>query len=455
MRRTTLILIAGSLASVAIAASAFFLYGRPNYVRIAVTRDTSDHHLLLAAGQMLTRERAGIRFRLVTVNDPAASSKALDTGNVEFAISRSDTALPINGKTAVVMHSSAAILVAPAKSAISKVSQLRRRRIGVLEDSFRIPNRAILEQIFAHYNLRIDEVTLIPMRIEAISAAIRSGTIDAMYFVGPITSGRISDAINAIASGSDSEPVFIPIEQAQAISQISSAFDKTTIVSGAFGGAKSRPDQEVGTVSVSVRLFASNNASNQLVANTTRTLFELKSKLTATHPLALQMHAPDTSRDAKMPTHPGAVAYLDNEEVSLFDRFSDLFYLSAMVLSVLGSAAAAIASHFTSDDRKNQGGRVRRLTEILTAARRAPDTNALEALQYETDEILTEVMLRFSTEKGAVPNLDAISLLIGQIHNAIRDRRHILDGEVAISSPGANRPRQISAIASSKQFPTG
>jgi hypothetical protein len=39
--------------------------------------------------------------------------------------------------------------------------------------------------------------------------------------------------------------------------------------------------------------------------------------------------------------HPGALAFLDDQEKSFFDQYSDIFYIGAMCLSVLGTAMAA------------------------------------------------------------------------------------------------------------------
>jgi TRAP transporter TAXI family solute receptor len=429
MRRTTLVLIAGCLATFAVAASAFYLYGRPNYVRVAVTRDTTDHRLMMAASQILTRERAGVRFRLVAVNDPAASVRALDTGNVDLAISRSDAPLPVNGKTVAVLHTSSVVIVAPAKSPIKTFLDLRSRKIGLLDSPSRKANTEVLRHLLSHYSVQPAEIEIRPVTISTLGAAIKAGEIDALFMVDAVANGTLSDAINAMASAGEGEPVFVPIDQAQGIAKFSNAFNKATLVGGIFGGSAKRPKEDVETISVTVRLFASNNASNQLIANVTRAIFELKPKLAVANPLALEIEAPETGRDAKMPAHPGAVAYLDNEEVSLYDRFSDLFYLSAMVLSLLGSVAAAFASQFSSDGRREQATRLSRLTEILQSARRADTFAVLELLQQETDAMLTELMLKLANGKGGGLGLEAVSLLVNQIHTAIRDRRDILRRE--------------------------
>lgn len=424
MRRSTLILIAGGLASVAVAASAFLLYGRPSYVKIAVTRDSSDHHLLMAAAQVLTRERASVRFRLVPVNDPAAASKALDTGNAEFSVSRSDTGMPSSGKTTVVMHNNLAVIVKPAGSGEANLRALQGKTFGLLDDHFRNSNRALLEQIFTHYGLPLADLKIKFLRIDEITPAVRTGAIDALFMAGPLAGGKTGDAINAFASAA--QPAFVAIDHAQAISQFSNIFEKATIVAGAFGGKSPRPASDVETIGVSVRLFAANSLSNQLVSDVTRTMFELRPKLAPAIPLALQIQAPETTRDSRMPAHPGAIAYLDNEEVSLYDRFSNLFYLSAMVLSLLGSLAAAIATQFGAGEKQAHAQKLKRLSEILPQVRRAVSHDELDDFQTETDIIMTNLALNAENAKASQPGVETFGLFISQIHIAIKDRREQL-----------------------------
>jgi len=450
MRRSTLILIASGLASVAVAASAFFLYGRPAYVKIAVTRDSTDHQLLMIAAQTLTRERASVRFRLTPVNNPAAAAKALDTGNADFSVLRSDTALPANGKTVVIMHTNTAVLAVPAKSDKKSYADLRGKTVGILDDNFRDNNRAVLERIIAHHGLQFSDVKTRDLRIDEIATAVRTGDIDALFMIGPAAGGKITDAVNAFASAG--EPRFVPVEHAQAISHFSNVFEKSTVAAGVLGGKTPLPAQEFETVSVAVRLFASNHASNQLVANVTRTMFELRQKLAPSLPLALQIQAPETARDARMPAHPGAIAYLDNEEVSLFDRFSDLFYLSAMVLSVLGSLAAAVASQFGTDERRAAAGIMNRLADILKSARTAATGEELDALQAETDQILTGFVQDAGSSRASPLAASTLSLLINQIHGAIRDRREQL--LLAVYPSGAIQPLKELAVTA-RRFPSG
>ena len=57
-------------------------------------------------------------------------------------------------------------------------------------------------------------------------------------------------------------------------------------------------------------------------------------------PGASHIEKPDTDKDAALPAHPGAAAYIDGTERTFLERYSDCFWGALLVLSGLGSALA-------------------------------------------------------------------------------------------------------------------
>ena len=77
------------------------------------------------------------------------------------------------------------------------------------------------------------------------------------------------------------------------------------------------------------------------------------SAVAAASPLANRMEEPSTEKSAAFPVHPGAAAYLDGDEESFLDKYSDLIYIGAMLMSVLASAAAALACRMTAANHQH------------------------------------------------------------------------------------------------------
>ncbi len=72
-----------------------------------------------------------------------------------------------------------------------------------------------------------------------------------------------------------------------------------------------------------------------------------------------------------MPVHAGAAAYIDDDEQTFFDKYSDMIYLGAMFLGVLASGATAVLGRINGRRTASVEESVRRLVEILGLARTA------------------------------------------------------------------------------------
>ena len=145
--------------------------------------------------------------------------------------------------------------------------------------------------------------------------------------------------------------------------------------------------------------------------------------------LANQIEAPSTDKGAAIPVHPGAAAYLDDEEKTFFDKYNDFIYLGAMVLSVLGSGLAAVATRM-SNNRHSEFDRVlERLLEILKAAREAGRLEDLDDLQKQADDILAASLANRRLRGLDSHAMTALGLALDQARDAIRERRSLLTGQ--------------------------
>ena len=440
MRRMTLIGIAGSFALVTAVAMAGFWLERPTVVRVAVPRDSDEHHLLIAAQQIFIRDRDSIRFRIVQQDQLAASAAALDTGDVDFAVVRSDIAMPRAAQTAIILSRSAAVLLAPAGKTLKSSIDVAGKRVGVI---WRRPgstgNLRLLETILGRYGSGLVGTTTIPLTAAEVGEALSDGRIDAVLVVGPLDSDQVVQTVAAVSAGGDGPATFLPIPDAKAMAQRSPLFEDLQIPRGAFGGSTPRPAEEVDTIAVTTRLVARSSVSDSTAATVTRLLLSKRLSIGANAPSASRMEAPPTDRDAALPVHPGAAAWLDGEEETFLEKYSDLFYIGAMVLSVLASGAAALASRMSRDPHSRVDDFLARLMVMLGEARRASTDCELDALEEETDRILIEA-LQASTR----PSLDshratAFALALDQVRLVISDRRRMIRLAGSQASPQAAR----------------
>jgi hypothetical protein len=143
-------------------------------------------------------------------------------------------------------------------------------------------------------------------------------------------------------------------------------------------------------------------------------------------PLAAKIETPDTDKDAAIPVHPGAAAFVDGEEKTFLDRYSDYIWWGLMALSAMGSMGAWFAGYLKKDERDSNTSLRERLLEMIPAARKSDSTEELDQLQAEADNILRDTLVCFdhgAIEEGA---LTAFNIALEQLHHAVADRKALL-----------------------------
>jgi hypothetical protein len=288
----------------------------------------------------------------------------------------------------------------------------------------------LFESILAQYELSARDVQMVDLAREDVFDAISTGKVAAVMVVGALTSPGIRDTVAAVTQAGKAEPVFVPITEAKAMALRSPVFESLDVVRGAFGGTPPKPANAFESLGVSVQLMATSSMRDSIAAEITRQLFANRPAIALVAPLANQMEAPSTARSAVIPVHPGAAAFLDDDEKSFFDTYSDAIYIGAMVLSVLGSAAAALASRFGGKNIAEADSLLHRLLDVLRMARVAESAEALDGLEHETDEILINGVASRRTNSLDANAIGALGLALDQARQAIKDRRRALAANI-------------------------
>jgi hypothetical protein len=283
----------------------------------------------------------------------------------------------------------------------------------------------LLKVILQQYGVDPAKVEIVQFPASEAVDAIRNQKADAYLAAGPVNSKITADAITA-STRDGGTPTFLAIDSAEAIAQNHPVYEASEIPAGAFGGSPGKPEDEVKTISFSHHIVARKGLSESTIAAFTRQLFAIRQSVMKEFPLAAKIETPDTDKDAVIPVHPGAAAFVDGEEKSFLDRYSDYIWWGLMALSAMGSAGAWSAGYLKKDDRNNNSSLRDRLLEMIALARRSDSTEELDLMQTEADEILRDTLRCFddgAIEEGA---LTAFSMALDQFHTAVADRRALL-----------------------------
>jgi hypothetical protein len=262
----------------------------------------------------------------------------------------------------------------------------------------------------------------------------RDPAIDAFMAVGPLGSKITADAIAATATARG-EPKFLPIDVSEVIAQKHPLYESEEIPGSTFGSSPARPEDKVETVSVNHLIVARKSLSETAVGAFVRQLFAVRQAIAREVPGAAKIEKPDTDKDAALPAHPGAAAYIDGTERTFLERYSDYFWFVILLLSGLGSAGAWFRHYLKRDEREQNTLHREKLLAMISRAREAETLEDLAAMQHEVDGILRETLAAY--DDGAIEegDLSAFGLVLEQFHHAIVDRR------VAIAAAAPDLPR--------------
>ena len=437
-RRLAFIMLAGLLAIIGLAAAGYHIATRPVTLRIAVGPANSDDlKVVQALAQAFNNQpHSLVRLRPTQTDGALASAKLLGDGKVHLAIIRGDLEVPKNAQAVATLRKNVAVLWVPsagkakaqtkgkkAVPAITKITQLAGRRVGVVGRTE--ANVNLLKVILEQYGVDPAKVEIIQFPVTEAVEAIRNQKADAYLAAGPVNSKITSDAI-AASMRDGGTPTFLAIDSAEAIAQNHPAYEAAVIPAGTFGGAPDKPEEEIKTISFSHHIVARKGVSDSTIAIFTRQLFAIRQTLKADFPLAAKIETPDTDKDANIPAHPGAAAFVDGEEKTFFERYSDFIWWGLMGLSAMGSAGAWFAGYLKKDERTASNTQRDRLLDMLAAARHVDSAEELDQMQTEADGILRHMLECY--EHGAIEEgaLTAFNIALEQFHNAVADRKALL-----------------------------
>ena len=438
-RRKLALLVAASVLLVAgIAAATLYFTYEPTTLTVAVGPAGGENvRIMQALAQQFARERATIRLRVVvSEGGPAESAAAITKGTADLAVIRGDLGIPASSQVVAILRHIVVAVIVPAPGArvakdgkklklpkIEKIEQIAGRRIGIVSRTD--TNVQLLNIILKQYDIPADKVEVVMLDPGDVAAAIRDDKVDAILVAGPLT-GKTMTEVAAAASTAKEGPTFLAIGESEAIERRFPNFEATEIVANAFGSSPPKPPEGIETIGFMQYIVAQQALSEDEVAEFSRLLYGARQRLAAELPAPFKIEAPSTDKDATVPVHPGAAAYIDGNQQTFFDRYNDLLYWGMILLSFCGSATAGIAGYLRAGKRAHRSTLLERLVELMQAARLAQTSQELDTLEVEADEIVASTIREVENHTVEERALTAFTLALDQARLAIADRRNQL-----------------------------
>ncbi len=406
-----------------LAAGALYYVLRPTTLRIAVgPAGSEDQKLVQLMAQTFARENSAVRLSLVTTEGAAESIALFTAGKADLAVARGDLNLPENAESVAILRKNVVVLWAPsglpAKGSkkqptpkIKSLDELAGHRVGVIGRTQ--ANVTLLRVILKESGINPDKVTITQFGTNQIGEMARDQSIDAFMAVGPLKSKITVDAIAATATARG-EPKFLPVDVADAIAKKNPIYESEEIPASIFGSSPQRPEDKVDTVAI-----------NHLI----------RQQLARELPTASQIEKPDTDKDAALPAHAGAAAYIDGNERTFLEKYTDYIWFAVLILSGLGSAGAWLRHYWNKDEREQYIAHRDHLLELIARARKAETPEELADMQSAADGMLRETLDCYDDGTVEESDLSVIAMTLEQFHHAVADRR------IVLQTGAADKPR--------------
>lgn len=414
--------LAALLLMAGLVALGVYLWSQPRTLKLAVgPLGSEDARLAAALVQGLSREKKPVRLRLVLTEGSAESAKRIDEGKVDLVIVRPDIALPAKADTALITRRSFPFFIGFKDLGTDRISGLRGKRIGVVQTP--AGNLDLLKLVLSQYEVKPEEVTIVPLWPEDISAMIADGRIDVLFAVNALNARVVTEAATRLHRAFGEHPTIIPIREADALAARNRAIEAGEMIRGALGGDPPLPAENLPTISITSRLMAAQSLDDARVGELVGAILSLRVTLAAELPAIQGLETPETDKDAPLAVHPGAAAFIDGEQETFFERYGDWFYLGVMAFSLLGSGAAGLFGAESAARRKRAMADLSRLVILLGGMRTAADEPELAAMEREADAILAGVLANYARGDIDSGGIGAYRFAMDQLGRAATERR--------------------------------
>src|SRR3984893_8943861 len=436
-RNSLLLLLVAGLLLFGPAAGGLYYVLQPVTLRIAVgPAGDDDHKLIQALAQAFDHDRSAVRLSPVTTEGATQSIAPLASNKADLAVARGDLDMPADAETVAIVRKNVVVLWAPSglpgkgskkqpAAKIKAIDDLAGHKVGIIGRTQ--ANVALLRVILTESGIDADKVAVAQFGTNQVAELARDPSLDAFMAVGPLDSKITAEALEATARARG-EPKFLPVEVSDAIALKPPLYESEEIPGSVFNPKPAWPEDKVDTISVNHLIVARKALSETTVAALARQLFSIRQMLAKQAPGASHIKKPDTDKDAELPVHRGAAAYIDGHERTFLARYSDYFWFSILVLSGLGSAGAWFRHFWKRDERELNTSHRDRVLDLISRARVAETPEQLLALEDEVDATLRETLDAYDDGAIEEEDLSAFSLVLEQFHHAVADRRLAMNG---------------------------
>ena len=384
---------------------------------------------------VLKNSSSRLRLKIVANADSAKALAQFDRRQADLAVLRTDAKVPPRARALAILEHDVLLLISPGGKKIKSLAELKKKKIAVLADA---DNSVAFVRTILEISDNADGGPRVQM-------APPNSTIERLFASGGYGAAiAIAHASKIIKDKSYEQSArhggftLNAIDEAKALARKNPGISEETLTAGMLSSAPAIPDDDLDTIGLQWLLVAQSRMSSTTAGDLARTIYENKAELALADGFASRIEPADTDKDAFIVAHQGAAEYINDDTKSFMDRYSDLLYLGAAALSVIGSIFAGIYTKFTRVAPEKAGELATAILDIGERIEHADSLDQLEALQDELEAILRGAVIGLRDGTISSDGLDTFRLGYEFVRDEIGMRRDHLkrnaghDGNVVV-----------------------
>jgi TRAP-type uncharacterized transport system substrate-binding protein len=382
-----------------------------------------EAHFAAKLAAVLNNANSRLRLKIVSDTDSAKALAQFDRRQADLTVLRTDAKVPPRARALAILEHDLMLLISPGEKKIKSLAELRKKKIAVLADGD--ANLAFVRGI-----LEISDGSEASSRVQM---APPNATLDKLFAPGGY------GAVIAIAHASTLVKdkrfeqyakrggfTLNAIDESKALARRNPGISEEALATGMLSSSPAIPDDDLDTIGLQWLLVAQSRMSATTAEDIARIIYENKAALALDDGFASRIEPADTDKDAFIVAHQGAAEYINDDTKSFMDRYSDVMYLGAGALSVIGSIFAAIYTNLTRVAPEKASELATAILDIGERIEHANSLDAIEALQDELERILRGAVIGLRDGTISTDGLDTFKLGYEFVRDEIGMRRDYL-----------------------------
>jgi len=370
---------------------------------------------------VLEANASRLRLQIAYSADNAKALARFDRREADLAVLRTDGKIPLRARAIAILDHDIVLLLGPGTKKIKSLAELKKRKIAILAEG---DGNAVA---WVRKMLDIGDSADAAARIQM---APQGATLERLFGQGGFGAVIVLSHASSVMKDKSYEQLakrggftLNAIDESKALVRKLPGVSEETIATGLLSSSPDVPDDDLGTIGLQWLLVTQAGMSTTTAGDLARAIYENKAALALGDGFASHIEPAATEKDAFVIAHQGAAEYINDDTKSFMDRYSDMMYLGAGALSIIGSIFATIYANFTRVAPERASELATAILVVGEKVEHAASLDSLEALHDELETILRGAVIGLHDGTISCDGLETFKLGYELVRDEIAMRR--------------------------------